>query len=106
MFLTVITVKNIKIYYLENQANHLPIFSKNTETKTAEYLQKLNTNQRVIFMTEPYFSTEWCLFPFQRPDLYLISLNENDPIPNITGPKSFVVWADYEARLKEIMSLY
>ena len=57
-------------------------------------------------MTEPYFSTEWCLFPFQRPDLYLISLNENDPIPNITGPKSFVVWADYEARLKEIMSLY
>lgn len=106
LIITVIATKNIKIYFLENQTNRLPIFTKNTETKIAEYLQKLSSHRSVIFVTKPHISTEWCLFPFLTPNIKPVSLYENDPVPDIAGPKSFIVWISYEKKLREIISRY
>lgn len=104
--LLTIALINIKIYFIDNPKNGLPIFNKNIETKLAEYYYVDNYKHKVILVTEPYILPDWCLIPLISPKLNPISLKNGGEIPNIIGPKIFAVLKNYPNMLKKIREKY
>lgn len=106
LILAVIAFVNLKTYFIDNPKKGLPVFNKNTETKLAEYYFADNYKHKIILVTEPYILPDWCLIPLITPDLNPVSLKDGDEIPNIIGPKVFVVLKNYSNMLEKTREVY
>lgn len=106
IILAVIVFTNIKIYFVDNSKDGLEIFNKNVNMKLAEYFLADNYTHRVIFVTEPYILSDWCLFSLVTPALNPLSIKDGDRVPEINEPKLFIIQENYTDMLEKIRNVY
>src|SRR3989344_7387688 len=110
LFLTIIMCTivfiNLKIYFFDNPRNNIQLFQKRPGMYVSEYLKTLSHDYRVILLSEPVIYPEDCVFWYFTPSLPITSLVDSAPLPEMNGPKVFVVSNQYKNRLEEIQRKY